>query len=169
MSRAARANSKPPGHIGRPSQLFDEPKLARILKWITAGVFPGTAARSEGVNRTMFQRWLEDARHADLKVEEGLPISEYEKRARDFRDRVDLAEAVAERGMTAEARRLARAQANATGTVQLLERRFPANWRYQSVQEITGPGGGPLQFDVLTDEELDSKLARFEEIAKERK
>lgn len=153
--------------IGRPSHLTDEKKIASILKWIRAGVHGETAARAEGVSKPTFYRWLQDAGHADLKLEEGLGISEYEVRVRDFRDRHDQAEAYSEGRMVAEARAQARRQASAQGTVSILERRFPERWRFRQTNEITGPEGGPLQYTDLTDEEIETKLRRLADIAQE--
>lgn len=153
--------------VGRPSHLLDKPRIARVLKWIQGGVFPAVAAQAEGIAKGSFYRWLQDAGNADRKFEEGLELTEYERLIREFRDSVTLAEAKAEASMTIEARAQARRQATAQGSVALLERRFAANWRYQSVSEVVGPGGGPLQVADLTDEEIENRLKRLADIAME--
>lgn len=153
--------------IGRPSHLYDEARIDRVVKLIRVGVFPEVAAAANAIHRGTYYRWIQDAGHADRKVEEGLDLTEYERRERDFRDRIEEAEGYAEARMTAEARTQARRQGGAQGTVQLLERRFAARWRPTSQTELVGPGGGPVQFADLTDEELEGRLRKLTDIAQE--
>jgi transcriptional regulator of acetoin/glycerol metabolism len=158
---------KPASAIGRPSHLYDDALVARILKWVKVGVHGEVAAAAEGVSRTTFYRWIQEAAYADRKFEEGLDLTEYESRLRDFRDRHDANEAFAHRSMVMDARRQARAQQTAAGTLALLERRFPGQWRERKDVALTGAGGGPIEFSDLSDEQLEERLGRLSDIAQE--
>jgi transposase len=130
---------------GRPSKLTPEVQ-ARIIEALRAGNYQDTAAAYAGVSRTAFYRWMEQGAQPDAA-----------QPYKDFRDAVEKARA------ESEVRNVALIQRAASdGTWQaaawFLERSFQQRWGRK--QELSGPGGGPIQVEQLTPDEAKQRLAQ---------
>lgn len=123
--------------MGRPSKLTPE-RQERIVLAVSAGSYPEVAARANGVDASTFYRWM--ARGDD-------PV-ERDPRYRVFREAVKEAEARAE---VVAIGRIQQAAAGGTWTASAwyLERKYPDRWgrKDQIRQEVSGPGGGPVEVD----------------------
>jgi hypothetical protein len=130
---------------GRPPKLTAETQ-ARIIEALRAGNYQETAAAYAGVHVATFHRWMANGAQPDAD-----PLY------RDFRNAVEKARSEAEVRNVALIQRAAQ-----DGTWQAaawyLERSFQQRWGRK--QEVSGPGGGPIQVAQLSPDEARERLAQ---------
>ena len=138
---------------GRPSKpvKLDEECQAKIIALLQRGNYIATACRAVGISRETFYTWLENGEGREVITEDGTVIV-YDKPAYvEFREKVQVALALAEISLVHSARKgLDGWQAQMT----MLERRFPQRWGRKDMSfnvnktEVTGPNGGPVRIEV---------------------
>lgn len=159
---------------GRRSKLTPETHSA-IVKAVRAGATFENAAQAAGVDESTLYRWLRDAELA------GAPTWK-----RQFREDIYQARASVEVHVVAGSimkaalggyeierttvtrpdgtveERVRLAPADGRVGLDFLSRRDPARWARRNPVEISGPGGGPVQVQAATIQELSTRL--YEEL-----
>ena len=130
---------------GRPTKLTPEVQ-DRIIEALRAGNYQDTAAAYAGVSRTAFYRWMEQGAQDDAPAI-----------YRDFRDAVEKARSEAEVRNVALIQRAAQ-EGTWQAAAWFLERSFQQRWGRK--QEVSGPGGGPIQVEQLSPDEARQRLAQ---------
>ena len=137
---------------GRKTKLTKE-LIAEAEKLLRAGNYACVVAEHLGIGETTWYAWIERG--------------EKEKRGlfREFRESIKRAESTAEIGAVAGVLTAGR-DGNWQALAWFLERKYPSRYGRRIVQEISGPGGGPLEFEekspdlsILSDEELEDYAA----------
>ena len=131
---------------GRPSKLTPEVQK-RLCDAVSAGNYYEAACEYAGVDYSTFRRWMEQGEAAKTGV------------FREFCDAVKKADADAEVRVVAQWRQ--HMPDNWQACRDFLARRYPARWSEKTHQEITGPGGGPIEVRVMTDEQRAAALNRL--------
>lgn len=137
-----------PKAMGRPTKLNPE-LIERVATLIRQGNFIDTACKAVGISRQTYHTWLKEGGNA--LHEAGYDFN----RIREPRIRL------AARFSDACARASAEAEANGIASIARhaeddwraaawhLERRYPRKWGAQKQQlEVTGPGGGAIQWEI---------------------
>lgn len=160
---------------GRRSKLTPETHDA-IVRAVRAGATFENAAQAAGIGETTLYRWLQEAEEDDA------PEAKREFREDLFRARAEvevrvLAGSVMKAAMGGYVieettitkpdgsveTRIKRAPADGRVGLDLLARRDPGRWARRNPVELSGPGGGPIQVQSTTIQELSARLA--EELA----
>lgn len=152
----------PNGKSTRPGNPQQIAAMAKVVRATLAGLPRGRAADFAGIDRVTIYRWL-DAENMDGPV--------YAR----FRNALARAEAWYIQRELRVVRGAARIPNAKTGQVDwrasawLLERRFQSDFGAKVTQEISGPGGGPIQTEVkdLTDAEVSERLREAVEVLRE--
>lgn len=118
---------------GRPSKLTPEVK-ARLVQAIEAGNYYEAACGYAGITYTTFRNWMIKGENAKSGM------------YREFFEAITRAETVAEVRMVAQWQQHMPEDYRAIR--DFLERRFPDRWgrKDKLQQEVSGPGGGPIQW-----------------------
>lgn len=118
---------------GRPSKLTPEVK-ARLVQAIEAGNYYEAACGYAGITYTTFRNWMIKGENAKSG------------KYREFFEAITRAETVAEVRMVAQWQQHMPEDYRAIR--DFLERRFPDRWgrKDKLQQEVSGPGGGPIQW-----------------------
>lgn len=123
--------------MGRPTKLT--PERAKIIAdAIAAGNYYETACALAGVDYTTVRKWIQKGE----KAQKGALF--------EFVKAVKKAEAFAEAERIKRIREAAK-EGNWQADAWWLERRFPERWGRKERQEISGPGGGPIQFQSFAE------------------
>ena len=125
---------------GRKSKLTPEVQ-AEIVSSIQVGVYAKTAAAAAGINETTYYEWLQRGREA----RENGRASKY----RDFLEEIETADAQAEKQHFNMIVRQAAGSRTSPGdwkaAAWILERKYPEKYGRKVAQEVSGPGGAPVQ------------------------
>lgn len=157
---------------GRKTKLTPE-KQEIIIKALRAGLSRERAAQLVQINDSTLFRWIERGR----KQKKGIYC--------DFCKVLDYTEAEIELEALETIKRIGKGEQESTETkittnekgevtetvttklspdwraiMTWLERRFP-QWRKKDLHEITGEGGGPINYSNLTEEELTKRLVEL--------
>jgi transposase len=145
---------------GQPTK-FNEKMKAELVKMISAGNYIETAASFVGISQVTFRDWIRRGEREAQRLHndpEARPIisetpfkelSEAIKQAQaesEIRDVMLIGRAASEQWQAAAWR---------------LERRYPDRWGKKDRHEVSGPNGGPVQFEEIR-ERLLRKLTDFE-------
>lgn len=118
----------------------------KILRAIAQGVYQEPAARNAGVNPATFYRWMEKGSRDDAPDE-----------FKEFFDAVEEAKAKAEVNAVTVITSAA-SEGSWQAAAWWLERTRPKKFGRFDRNEISGSDGGPVRFDVST-EDLERKVA----------
>jgi transposase-like protein len=160
---------------GRRSKLTPETHEA-IVKAVKAGASFENAAQAAGIDESTLYRWLrdgetEDASEVKRQFREDLYRAHAEVEVRVVAASVMksalggyvIEETTVTKPDGTVETRVKRAPADGRVGLDLLARRDPARWARRSPVEISGPGGGPIQVQATTIQELSARL--HEELA----
>jgi transposase len=133
-------------------RILSEATRSRVAASLQAGNYVETAAAFAGISASTFYSWMARGRAEILRVEAGGDPDPGEV---DF---VEFVETVEKARADAEVRAVHAVQKAANdGTWQaaawFLERSHPQRWGRFQRTELSGPGGGPVQVDVVALEE----------------
>lgn len=145
---------------GNPQQVA---AMAKVVLATLAGMPRHRAADLAGVSRVQVWRWLDPEGTSDHPV--------YEK----FRNAIARADALFIRREIENIKVAGRIPNAKTGQIDwrasawLMERRFQTEFGPKVSQEISGPGGGPIQTEskTLTDPEVSSRLTEALDVLRE--
>ena len=134
-----------PRHQGRGTKLTPE-TTTKIINALIGGNFINTACAYAGISTTTYFRWIQEADTGISEIDTILSEDERNIR-REFRDSCARARAQAEVRNVALIQTAATDPKNWAAAGWWLERSFPDKWGKQSkvIQEISGPGGAPIQ------------------------
>jgi hypothetical protein len=123
-----------------------------IADMIRAGAYAVVAARANGIGESTYHQWYKRGREA-VWSDTGALADEADRPYVEFAEAVKEAEAVAEVLSVGSIR-----QAGATSWqahAWYLERKYPDRWGRKDHlrQEVSGPGGGPIDQRVAVDAE----------------
>ena len=147
--------------MARPSKLT--PALqTRIVELIRGGSFSAQAAAACGISESTYYSWTKSGRAAEAKQQEGLKLSQADKRYLEFLKAIKEAEA------QSEARNVMLIQKAANnGTWQAaawyLERKFGSRWAKKDVHEVQASFKESNPASKKTQEELLEELQRLEQ------
>jgi transposase len=118
----------------------------KIIEALRAGNYIETACAYAGINTTTYHRWIQEADQGVSLNDTMLSEEDLTKR-REFRDSCARARAEAEVRNVTLIQKAAGETKNWSAAGWWLERSFPDRWGRQTkvVQEISGPGGAPIQ------------------------
>lgn len=119
---------------------FTPETRAVIVAALRVGNYRQTACQLAGIPYQTFWRWMHRGE------EEG--VGEYY----DFLNAVMQAEAESESGIVQQVR--TQVPKDWRAGIELLQRRHPDRWSVRTEQEISGPGGGPVELKVVYEDEV---------------
>ena len=158
-----------PGVPGRRSLLLDGRRIRNLLELVKLGTPRYQAGIVVGVGSSTMMAWLRDGATAQRKLEEGLELTEPERRFLKFRERLLRAEAFFEARTIGAALAIAEQTEKPAVMLEIL-RRHPATrerWNVPTRVEVA-----PLVSDEvpeIPDAELAATIARLHRISLERK
>jgi len=132
----------------RRSKLTPETQ-ATIIAALTIGSYAVVAAQAAGIAEHTFYEWLKRGAAALALADKGEAVPDAELPFAAFAEAIDQTSADAELSALAKVRK---GEANWQAHMTFLERRYPGRWGRRHIVE--GPGGGPIQFRRVPDEEL---------------
>lgn len=138
----------------RPTKQTPE-AVDAFLQATRLGATRELAGAAAGWSSSTTFRYLDTGRAAAAKADAGDRLTPTERRAREFWEAVEKAEAVMAQAALAQIVRAAQSPQHWTAAAWLLERRFPDKYGRRPVVEVSGKGGGPIPLEVTAGDLLD--------------